>query len=137
MDKRLEIIGVSCDNCVGTCCRAPTVMEMTEHEAYTNKRQMKLTRILKARNYPQPIAVPAEGFDENGKRVPISTSMSVAPHHGLYIMEEDCGHLTEDNRCGIYDSPDRPRACIEYKVGSVSCLDARQAFNVESASPEI
>jgi len=137
MDRRLEVIGVACQNCVGACCRAGAALQMTEHEAYMNKREMALERVVKARKYTQTVIFDAEGFDESGRRIPVKTPMVIGLDYGLYLLTEDCGHLTEDNRCGIYDSPNRPRVCGEYEVGAAACLAARQAFGVETPSPEI
>lgn len=137
MSKSLEVIGVSCQNCVGACCKAGTAIQLTEREAYENKRKMSLERIVKARRYPQQIVIQAEGFDESGKRIPVPTPMTITRDHGLYSLMEDCGHLTPDNKCEIYDSPQRPQACRNYEVGSTACLGARQAAGlIELAPPE-
>lgn len=132
----LEIVGVSCQNCVAACCKAGAAMQVTEHEAYMNKRKMNLVRQLKARPQPQSILVEAEGFNETGKRIPVPTPMIVPAYHGLYLLLEDCGHLTADSKCGIYGSSDRPRACAAYEVGSSACLDARKAAGIIDSTPD-
>ena len=57
--------------------------------------------------------------------------MTVTPFHGLYFLEEDCGHLTEDHRCGIWGSPQRPATCSTFETGSVECRLARAAFGLD------
>lgn len=127
LNEGLEIVGVACENCVGACCRAGAGIQMTENEVYDNRRKMNLERVVKARNYPQSFLIEAEGFDESGKKVPVMTQMELPARHGLYLLKEDCGHLTDENQCGIYEDRARPKACGNYPVGSAACLGARQA----------
>jgi uncharacterized protein len=37
-----------------------------------------------------------------------------------------CMHLTPDNRCGIFGSPDRPKVCFDYKAEPLFCGQNRQ-----------
>lgn len=135
MATPLEVINPSCNNCVGACCRAGTAIELTEREAYENRHQMTLSRLVEARRRQQQVIIQAEGFDADGRRVAVPTLMRISRDHGLYALTEDCGHLTDDNRCGIYEN--RPQACRNYEVGSAACLGARQAAGLtESAPPE-
>ena len=134
MGESLEIIDVSCENCVGACCRAG-ILQLTEREAYMNRRKMNLVRQVKARRYPQQVIVQAEGFNDEGERIPIPTPMTIGRDYGLYLLPEDCGHLTDDNKCGVYGERTRPRACLNYEVGGSACLGARQAAGLIDLTP--
>jgi len=37
-----------------------------------------------------------------------------------------CIHLTKDNLCGIFDSPDRPKVCFDYKAEKMFCGETRE-----------
>jgi Fe-S-cluster containining protein len=37
-----------------------------------------------------------------------------------------CIHLSEDQRCLIYDHPDRPRVCSEFKADPDVCGNKRE-----------
>ena len=37
-----------------------------------------------------------------------------------------CIHLLEDFRCGIYDSPDRPKVCDGFKAEELVCGNSRE-----------
>ena len=76
---------------------------------------MQLARQLKARSYPQGIALLAEGFDEQGNKIPIPMPIRVPAFYGLYLLAEDCGHLTPDHKCDIYGKRERPRVSMNMK----------------------
>ena len=120
---------VSCDNCIGACCRAGSGLTLTHDEAYRNRRQMDLRAVVKPKPMPQVMTIQSEHIDESGRRVPVPTQIRLPHYYGFYILQADCGHLTEDNRCDIYET--RPRACREYEVGSTACLDARAVFGLD------
>lgn len=103
----------------------------TKDEVYQNRRKMHLTRLAKPRNYDQAFLIEAEGRDENGNPYPIPTTIRVQKNYGLYVLDQDCGHLTEDNQCAIYEDRSRPKACATVEVGSEICLRSRAAFASE------
>jgi len=37
-----------------------------------------------------------------------------------------CIHLTDDIKCAIYDSPDRPKVCIDFKPEPEFCGSTRE-----------
>jgi len=37
-----------------------------------------------------------------------------------------CIHLTDDNRCAIYNSPDRPKVCLDFKAEPEFCGKDRE-----------
>ena len=37
-----------------------------------------------------------------------------------------CPHLTEDIKCAIFNSPDRPKVCSDYKFDSLVCGTNRE-----------
>lgn len=37
-----------------------------------------------------------------------------------------CIHLTEDNRCSIFGSPDRPAVCSQFKAEPCVCGNSRE-----------
>jgi uncharacterized protein len=37
-----------------------------------------------------------------------------------------CIHLTEEYLCGIFDSPDRPKVCDDFKADRLVCGDSRE-----------
>lgn len=37
-----------------------------------------------------------------------------------------CIHLTEDLRCGIFDSPDRPKVCGDFRADELVCGKNRE-----------
>ena len=37
-----------------------------------------------------------------------------------------CIHLTEDNLCGIFEDPGRPKVCFDYKAEPLFCGSNRQ-----------
>jgi len=42
-----------------------------------------------------------------------------------------CIHLTENNLCALFDSPDRPKVCYDYKAEPDFCGENRQeAINI-------
>ena len=135
MGESLDVINVSCGNCVGACCRRGTAIQPTDREAYNNKRKMMLERVVKSKKFRQAVQIRAEGFTDSGELVPVPTVMSIGAGYGLYLMQEDCGHLTPENECGIWGSPQRPRACENYEVGSEACLEARQAAGLIDLQP--
>lgn len=46
------------------------------------------------------------------------------------ILTEDCGNLTSDARCAIYDAPHRPQACPELIPGSEACMRIRNQAGI-------
>ncbi len=127
-----EIVGgseISCTNCVAACCRASTSMMLEHDEAYRNRRSMSLGTLVKERNRPQLVGVPVEIIDADGRRGREVRPMRLPPKTGFYLLLEDCGNLTEDNMCGVYE--ERPNACANYQVGSQECLDARAVFGLD------
>lgn len=120
---------VSCETCVAACCRAGASMPLEKDEAYRNRRTMSLGTLARERKYPQLFAIAAEVIDEEGKRAKQMQPMRIPANYGFYLLLEDCGNLTEDNKCGVYDR--RPGACAQYEVGSQACLDARAMFGLD------
>lgn len=120
---------ISCQNCVAACCRAGAALVLSRDEVYRNKRKMALHRLYKEQKYPQSVPIPMETFSSTGVRQKEIVSMPIPADYGLYILLEDCGNLTEDGRCAVYE--DRPRACRDYEVGATACQDARAAFGLD------
>lgn len=120
--------GVSCENCTAACCRAGTLMILSETDHQNNRKAMALRRLAKATRQVQPVLIQAEGVKSDGTKYPIPMLINIPAHHGAYVMSKDCGRL-KGNRCGIYD--DRPQACKDYIVGSPECLEARAAAGLD------
>src|SRR5665213_202316 len=110
---------ISCSTCIAACCRAGAALQLTHDEVYRNKQKMELHQVYKERKYPQEVPVPVEKFDSSGRHRAI-VKMHIPARYGLYVLTNDCGNLTEDNQCGVYE--ERPRACRDYEVGSTACL---------------
>jgi len=46
--------------------------------------------------------------------------LGVADGDWMLVVKAQCNHLTEDNRCGIYESPERPAICRYYDASACS-----------------
>lgn len=134
---QLEVVQFGCNNCVGACCRKNTSIQLTDAEVRRNTSWMDLQMVVAPQPTEQHFIIGAEGTDEAGNAYPVPVPMTVLPDHGLYILKKDCGHLTPDHRCDVYDDPQRPAACDAFPVGSTECLLARAAFGLGSVAPSL
>lgn len=96
---------------------------------------MALKPMYKERDYTQKVPILQEYTDANGQRRPRPVMMRLPAFYGLYILTEDCGNLTEDNKCGVYEK--RPEACRDYEMGSQDCLDARSVFGLDGHTAQV
>jgi hypothetical protein len=128
---------ISCESCIGACCRKHTMIVMSREEVKNNQRKMRLKKVAGILPFDQSYLMEAEGRDEAGRAIPIPTVLNVPAGYGAYILTADCGNLTADNQCVIYDSPERPAACAALKVGDEQCLAARAAFYLDGVSVEL
>ena len=127
--------GISCENCIAACCRAGASLAMTQDEVYRNRRNMNLEIVVKPKRYAQAVNLPAEQVDKvTGARVKVPERIPVKSNYGFYLLLSDCGNLTPDSRCAVYDQ--RPQACREYELGSEACLNARAVFGLDGHEPQ-
>lgn len=124
-----EPVEISCDNCVGACCKAAATLILNKDETYRHRRAMTTKVLLRPKDYPQQYPIDQEVLDKSGNRGKQRVMMPVPRNYGLHILLTDCGNLTDDYRCGVYE--DRPGACVNYEVGSEPCLAARAAFGLD------
>lgn len=48
---------------------------------------------------------------------------------GIYVLPKGCGRIVEKNEhkeCGVYENPNRPLVCKEYKMGGEDCISTRK-----------
>jgi Fe-S-cluster containining protein len=132
--------GVACETCVAACCRAGSTVMLTSIELQKHRRAMKLRQLVKERTFRQEVAVTADELDDAGNHRAVETTLSVPPHHGLYVFLTDCGNLEErgadggeNRRCTVYDQ--RPTACRNFEPGSPACISARARFGLDGHEP--
>jgi len=106
---------VGCDNCTGACCRKGTSIWLSNIERFNHAAKFSLREIV------APVSVdrvlePLSSQDQ---------SQLIPPNVGFYEMLADCGYLSDEGRCTIYDQPSRPMACDGMIVESVPCLVIR------------
>jgi Fe-S-cluster containining protein len=113
---------------------------LTSLEQQKQRRAMTLKALVKPRPYRQDVAVTADEIGEDGQHLPIDTTLSLPPHHGMYVLLLDCRNLEgtrpdggENKRCTIYE--DRPTACRNFEPGSSACLSARAKFGLDGHEP--
>lgn len=104
---------VDCSTCAALCCRRGIVTPLSDSEARFMSADNKLTLV-------EPPKV--------RRLLAIVGVNSSRP--GQYRREEDCSHLTsgvegDPIACDIHDSPERPDACADFKVGDYRCRQLR------------
>lgn len=116
---------VSCDRCTGACCRAGTAIGLTQIERFNHAAKLSLKAIVA----PEPFDRWLDPLSslEDPRLIPAGL--------GIYEMQQDCGYLTEDSQCAIYDDPNRPQACASMEVESISCLVVRANAGFEDILP--
>jgi Fe-S-cluster containining protein len=131
---------VTCETCVAACCRAGSTIMLTTIELQRHRRAMTIKPLIKPQAYRQEVSVTADEIRENGEHAPVDTTLSVPPHHGMYVFLLDCKHLEEsradsgeNKHCTVYE--ERPAACRNFEPGSSACLSARAKFGVDGHEP--
>jgi len=118
-----------CNNC-GACCKGKTILPLDEEDYKQISKSNNLKEILEY------------GHNWNSRRLRkkaidliLSSSICYGPYgpeqvmkqlhkgEGLYIREETCGYLDENNRCTDYAK--RPTICSSVAVGSYACSEFR------------
>lgn len=114
----MEEPAISCDSCIGACCRQNTVMELTDTEV--DFLEEKGTRL-------------SEWEPETGilRRILPLLGQSVTRR---YLLKTDCGYLErqeEKSICSAYDNPKHPSICRDFKAGSAACRVFRYVKGVD------
>lgn len=127
----IEAPEVSCDNCVGACCRAAAGIVLSDIERSRHRKAMTLKTIVKPKPHEQQFAMGGmEQLSADGQRQAGHTQFRIPKYHGFHILLTDCGYLSPDDfTCQNYD--ERPDACIQYEVGSPECLAARATYGLD------
>lgn len=119
---------IDCDSCTAACCRAGMQMIMTSSEVLMNSLRIRRKVEIPAQSEPQFVAFRNRETGEITEKI-------IPPDTEVSRLQVDCGNLTPDNRCGIFDSPYRPQACINFEPGSEACMYSReQAGIIDSPS---
>ncbi len=118
---------VACHNCVAACCRAGTNMPLSTEERRAN--------LLKFRT--ETITPPAQVDRIFPSFSPEEPARMIPAGWGVFRLVQDCGNLTSENMCRVYDqeSPVRPGVCESFEVGSVACLILRARCGLEDQIP--
>lgn len=144
------MIEVSCNTCVGACCRADTLMPLTPAEAtYMRQRGTKLKNILEgiiavektnqSTGEVEHVDVSTLAFTEKANMYALLGSSpdilkdhpTVSAHFNnaadyadigkdFYRLESDCGNLDPVTYM-CDDYENRPEVCREFAVGSAAC----------------
>lgn len=124
---------ISCGNCVGACCRAPSIIQLTNPEAeFLTAGGTDLNAIVDAteaedlRNY--------HGTETSRVRLK-EIAMTLPDNVGEYEILGACGYLALDpdsgvGVCTVYTHPERPLACAIFKVGSEVCVNFRKRYGL-------
>ncbi len=151
MSEKLE---VSCDNCVGACCRggAATYTFDKEEVDLLKWAGTDLVMFLPAspdHDWTDKSKVKKATADLDDRRQQKFTRKRAkeqikAPEYGLYGFKPgtNCGFAVEDEAgalaCGIHEFPEMmPRICKEFTAGSDSCRSIRSRFGVGMDTGEI
>jgi Fe-S-cluster containining protein len=111
---------VNCNSCTAACCRKGMNISLSKTGVFLNVLSM-----------PRKVHIPASDairyvVFEPTDHEPEGSIGELFPGYDYGELMQDCGNITPDNTCTIYDSPNRPRACATFEVGSLACLTARQ-----------
>lgn len=118
---------VGCSNCEALCCRAMTFISLNDEERRRNLLRFSLEPIRKSLSFD--VTLPPLSDLEPERYIPAGI--------GQYVFKKDCGNLTEDNRCGVYDqvSPVKPSSCSSFEEGGLACLIIRAAAGYQDEMP--
>ncbi len=116
---------VSCMDCTGECCRAGIGISLTPSERFRHGAKMQLTVKVEPVDYDREI--PPLSSEEPAQLIPAAV--------GIYEFDKDCGYLTPDSKCTIYESPTKPLACDTLEPGSIACLIVRANAGYEDDLP--
>lgn len=129
---------VECGNCTAACCRKDMGMALGEDEA---------TFLMRAGTRLREILPPFEGswedvISRSHDISKLSTAMQDAIRatqagQGYFVLETDCGWLTDDGLCGAHEDPERPEVCQKFEAGSIGCITLRLARGIETDLPII
>ena len=108
LERRLPVISVNkepvgCGNCVGACCRAGTVLKLSDAEA----AQLRLA------------GTSLTLYETQAKKRLFSLFTKKTDRRN-HVMKTDCGNLQEDNSCGDYAN--RPENCRTLQAGDPGCI---------------
>jgi hypothetical protein len=123
---------ISCDTCIGACCRKNTLMKLTAEEAKTLRQGgTTLIDIFPAEPNTDWAKIML-GHTNPDPRIQslIDEARTLKPGEGKYLLESDCGYLdtsVQPPQCTIYTDPKRPGICKAFQPGSRSC----QKFRIE------
>lgn len=113
-----------CASCIGACCMAKTIMELSPQEA----------------EYMQDAGTDLQVLSKQEVKAISGGRKAPKPDRGssYYMLTSDCGNLDQETRqCGDYEN--RPNVCREFDEGSYQCgrmRDVRMAqYAVELGMP--
>ena len=119
---------ISCSNCVGACCRMPTVIQLTHPEVeFLEVAGTDLNPIIDARETETLVAYNGDDHLLKGKKL---MAMCLPVDVGIYEIASKCGYLDTEGKCTVYDNPNRPRACGLFEVGSEVCVELRKGHGL-------
>jgi Fe-S-cluster containining protein len=134
---------VSCDNCVGACCRARTQLELNRREVrFMKAGGNKLIKIHEIIDKTQVVEVQ---IDTGRRRLEQGVLCKVVKvervtltgGYGLFMLENDCAYLDGGEgspKCKVYDN--KPGICNEFEEGGPGCLAGRKIMHERGTFPE-
>jgi len=110
-------------DCSGECCKAKTMIWLSRKERKAYDFAMKLKTEVPITQ--KLLVLPALSEEEPRRVIP--------PGFGQFQLIEDCGQLTDENQCGIYER--KPEACNNLEPGTIPCLIIRARAGYEDEMP--
>ena len=116
---------VSCRNCNGGCCRDIGIQLNSKEVEFMEKSGSVLHPLLEAgldKDWAKA-NLPPVSSDPNVKSAFVRAGR-LEKGDGIYLLIGACGNLIEKDgwlQCHVYSSPERPKACKDFKRKSTDC----------------
>jgi len=124
---------IGCHNCVGACCRAGTLMQLTAPEAeFLSQGGTQFEVIVSPEEAKEVLGYSGSDTRELERR---RIAGDLPKDRGAFGLLSDCGYLAINSsdgtgKCTVYDDPKRPLACSEFQPDSAPCNVMRQHFGL-------
>ncbi|MGE5042012.1 MAG: YkgJ family cysteine cluster protein [Candidatus Levyibacteriota bacterium] len=125
--------GISCNSCVGACCRKGMLIELSQaEEIFLRQGGTRLAGLYKAGERADWAAKNAGETSPNIRTQSLINNLShLAPGNGLYLLLTDCGYLDKNTaKCTEYRNRTAP--CRAFQSGSAECIKTRSYRSVTS-----